>query len=73
LRNGGKSLEWLKGLEKSNWDATYKSEWGDKSAGDMFASWIAHDNLAIRQFVELRTSSNRTNYEPYAIEYAGDW
>src|SRR3990172_4069428 len=39
------SLEWLKGLADTDWDVTYTSEYGSVSAGEMFACWIAHDNL----------------------------
>src|SRR5215208_3417366 len=49
-----KSLEWFKGLTKANWETTYTSQFGSMRAGDMLASWVAHDNLHIRQLVELR-------------------
>jgi len=42
-------------------------------AGDMFASWVAHDNLHIRQLVELRRMRIENITKPYEIEYAGDW
>jgi hypothetical protein len=42
-------------------------------AGDMLASWVAHDNLHIRQLVELRRSRIESITQPYEIEYAGDW
>ena len=68
-----KSLGWLKGLSNENWDTIYTSEYGSMSAGEMLASWIAHDNLAIRQFVELRRTRIENITEPYSIAYAGDW
>ncbi len=68
-----KSLEWLKRLSEENWDTSYTSEFGSKSAGEMLASWIAHDNLAIRQFVELRRYRIEKITKPYNIAYAGDW
>ncbi|MEO8355761.1 MAG: DinB family protein [Chloroflexota bacterium] len=68
-----KSLEWLKGLSDVDWDITYISSFGCMSAGDMFASWIAHDNLHIRQLVELRRKIIELITKPYNIGYAGDW
>ena len=68
-----KSLEWLKGLSTPNWETTYISEYGSISAGEMFASWIAHDNLHIRQLVELRRTRIEKIAEPYSVIYAGDW
>ena len=68
-----KSLQWLKGLENSDWDTTYTSQYGSVTAGEMFSSWVAHDNLHIRQLVELRRARIETITKPYPIEYAGDW
>ena len=69
----GKSLDWLKGLENANWDAAHSASFGRVTAGDMFASWVAHDNLAIRQLTELRRSRLERICEPWNIEYAGEW
>jgi len=68
-----KSLEWLKELADADWDKTYTSPIGSMSAGEMFASWIAHDNLHIRQLVELRRHRIENITKPYDILYAGDW
>ena len=68
-----KSLEWLKGLANTDWDKTYTSQFGTMSAGEMFASWVAHDNLHIRQLVELRRHRIENITKPYDIRYAGDW
>src|SRR5512141_753667 len=67
------SLEWLKEISGSDWDLTYDSEYGSVSAGEMFSCWIAHDNLHIRQFVELRRARIENITKPYPIDYAGDW
>ncbi len=68
-----KSLDWLKGLSNANWDTIYTSEFGTLSAGELFASWVAHDNLALRQLVELRRARIENITKPYNITYAGDW
>jgi uncharacterized damage-inducible protein DinB len=68
-----KSLDWLKGLSNANWETTNTSEYGPMSAGEMFASWIAHDNLHIRQLVQLKRFQIEKIAQPYGILYAGDW
>jgi hypothetical protein len=68
-----KSLDWLQELSTANWATTYTSEYGSVSAGEMFACWIAHDNLHIRQLVELRRARIERITRPYDIQYAGDW
>lgn len=68
-----KSLEWLQGLSNRDWDTTYTSEYGSASAGEMFSCWVAHDNLHLRQLVELRRNRIEQITKPYSIEYAGDW
>ncbi len=68
-----KSLNWLKSLSDADWDTTYTSPYGSLTAGEMFSSWVAHDNLHIRQLVELRRSRIEKITQPYPIEYAGEW
>ena len=68
-----RSLDWLKGLEHADWRASYVTDFGTMTAGDMFVSWVAHDNLALRQLVELRRARLEKITQPYRIAYAGDW
>lgn len=68
-----KSLKWLEELHDPNWETLYTSPFGSMSAGEMLASWVAHDNLHIRQLVELRRMRIENITQPYEIEYAGDW
>ncbi len=68
-----KSHEWLNGLADINWETAYTSQFGVMKAGDMFASWVAHDNLHIRQLVELRRRLIERLTQSYQIQYAGDW
>jgi hypothetical protein len=67
------SLAWLRGLAGANWDAAYHTAYGPITAGDMFAAWVAHDNLHMRQLVELRRGRVVTLAEPYDVRYAGEW
>ena len=68
-----KSLEWLRELSEADWETTYTSEYGSMKAGEMFSSWVAHDNLHIRQLTELRRQYIERITQPYDIQYAGDW
>lgn len=68
-----KSLDWLMEMSNSDWDTTYTSEYGSASAGEMLSCWVAHDNLHIRQLVELRRSHIERITKPYPIGYAGEW
>lgn len=67
------SLAWLRGLSAPNWQETYESPFGPISAGDLFASWVAHDLLHIRQLVELHWAYTTAALEPYRVDYAGAW
>lgn len=67
------SLAWLAGLPAPDWTAVYQAPWGPMKAGDMLASWVTHDNLALRQIVELRYAWIRRAVEPYDPAYAGEW
>jgi hypothetical protein len=73
LSERSQSLDWLKGQSNSDWDSNYTSDLGLMTAGDMLACWIAHDNLALRQLVELRRARVEKIAKPYSIAYAGDW
>jgi hypothetical protein len=68
-----KSLAWLRGLSDPNWETEYQTPFGPMRAGDMLSSWVAHDNLHMRQLVELRRGRIVSITEPYDVRYAGDW
>ena len=68
-----KSFAWLNGLLNPDWEKTYTTKYRTISAGEMFACWVAHDNLHIRQLVELRRMRLENITKPYNLEYAGDW
>lgn len=67
------SLEWLTSLASIDWETSHTDQYGSVTAGEMFASWIAHDNLHTRQLVELRRSRIEAITKPYPIGYAGEW
>lgn len=68
-----KSLAWLAGLQNPDWEKVYTSAYGSISAGEMFACWVAHDNLHIRQLVELRRKWIEAIAQPNGLDYAGEW
>jgi hypothetical protein len=68
-----KSVAWLKGLKRPDWEATYTAEWGSIRAGDIFAGWLAHDLLHMRQLLELHWAYTNQQCAPYSTEYGGAW
>lgn len=68
-----RSLDWLRGLDAPDWESEYSNEYGSIRAGDVLCAWAAHDNLHIRQLVELRRSRLLKISEPFDVSYAGDW
>jgi DinB superfamily len=69
-----KSITWLKGLSSPDLDlAHYRPSFGKIRAGDLLASWVAHDLLHIRQLTRLHYQWQGKISEPYTVSYAGDW
>ena len=67
------SLVWLAGLTAPDWSRTYQASFGPITAGDLAASWAAHDLLHTRQLLELRRTRLLALAAPHRTEYAGDW
>lgn len=67
------SLAWLRTLSSPDWEAAYQAPWGPIKAGDIFASWVAHDLLHTRQLVELHWAWTTRQVQPYSTRYAGEW
>jgi hypothetical protein len=67
------SLKWLRGLASPDWEASYEAPFGPITAGDMVASWVAHDVLHMRQLVELTWAWTTRVVAPYKVNYAGTW
>ena len=68
-----KSIAWLLGLSTPDWDASVSMPWGSLSAGDILASWLAHDLLHLRQIIALRYHLTASQCQPYEVTYAGKW
>ncbi|MBC7809516.1 MAG: DinB family protein [Burkholderiales bacterium] len=73
LAERSKSLAFLRGLDSADWNASHMTEFGERKAGQLLGSWVAHDNLHMRQLVELRRAKVEKISGPYDILYAGDW
>ena len=67
------SLAWLRSLDAPDWHAAITMPWGALTAGDMLASWAAHDLLHLRQLVELHYAWTQRAVAPHNVAYAGEW
>lgn len=67
------SVEWLRGLQGPRWKNGYEHPRGVIRAGDILASWVAHDFLHIRQLARLHWQYLNFLSAPYTTDYAGKW
>ena len=66
-----KSVAWLKDLIKPDWEKTYNhSKFGPIRAGDLMVSWVAHDQIHLRQMINLKIMYLEKTSEPYSTSYA---
>ncbi len=68
-----RSVAWLGTLTAPDWSREYRAPFGLITAGDLLASWAAHDLLHTRQLVELRRARLLAQTAPHRTQYAGDW
>lgn len=68
-----RSLAWLGSLSAPDWSREYRAPFGPITAGDLLASWAAHDLLHTRQLVELRRARLLGQTAGHSTQYAGDW
>jgi hypothetical protein len=67
------SLRWLRELSQPNWENCNQGPNGRLSAGDLLASWLAHDYLHIRQLARLHWQYVGKTAQPYQTAYGGPW
>lgn len=67
------SLEWLTQLSEPNWENANQGPNGKLSAGDLLASWLAHDFLHVRQLARLHWQYTGELAAPYQTTYGGPW
>ena len=67
-----RSIAWIEGLDRPDFDSFIESRFGRMTAGDMFASWLAHDLLHLRHLVEIHHAWRVDALSPYNPGYAGE-
>lgn len=67
------SITWLLKHPSADLDVAIIMDWGPLTAGDLLASWLAHDLLHLRQLVELRYHLTAKSSQPHDLLYAGKW
>ena len=73
LKEREKSLAWLKELSAPNWQNRHEVSGRSRTAGDLLASWLAHDFLHIRQLTRLHWQYLSVIAAPYETAYGGPW
>jgi hypothetical protein len=68
-----KSIAWLSQLSSPQWENLNEGPNGRLSAGDLMASWMAHDFLHIRQLTRLHWQYVGAIADPFKTAYAGPW
>ena len=68
-----KSIAWLRSLGAPDLTIQAPTPWGTMPIGDMFAAWIAHDLLHMRQLVEVKWAFLEKEFGEFNPEYAGRW
>jgi len=67
------SIDWLNGLENSNWEQAYQhNHFGPMSGYYFLSNWLAHDHLHIRQILRLQYEYLNAHCGE-SLEYAGNW
>ena len=68
----GRSVAWLRGLGTADLERTHHHpSIGPMRAGDLLASWLAHDLIHVRQITRLHYRWLEARAAPYRTEYAG--
>jgi hypothetical protein len=69
-----RSLAWLRDLGDPDWEASWEHPRAGKlRAGDIMASWLAHDYLHMRQIVHVHVLHAEEREKGYSTLYAGTW
>ncbi len=68
------SIAWLKTLSGANWSAEHHhASLGVLRAGDLLASWAAHDALHLKQIAKRLLQLAQRDAPGFGTAYAGDW
>ena len=70
------SLKWLRATldaGKVDWNAAFQHpQLGPLRAGDLLASWVAHDQLHVRQIAKRKYELIARDASTFSMDYAGD-
>lgn len=68
------SIQWLNTIEEPDWFASYQHpHLGNIRAGDLLVSWVAHDQLHIRQIAKRKYEMINRDSGSFSFDYAGNW
>jgi DinB superfamily len=68
------SIRMLRELSEPAWSNAHEHpKIGSLRAGDVFASWVAHDALHLRQIGKRLYQLTCRHSEPFSADYAGAW
>jgi DinB superfamily len=69
-----RSVQWLRSLDHPDWNkAHHHPKFGPITAGQLLASWVAHDQLHLRQIAKRFYEQATRDAKPFTNEYAGGW
>jgi hypothetical protein len=69
-----KSVTWLRELHRPDWSTAHTHpKLGPIHAGDLLASWAAHDALHLRQIAKRKHQLAGRDGEGFTTAYAGEW
>ncbi|MDX2117823.1 MAG: DinB family protein [Planctomycetota bacterium] len=73
-RERAESVAWLASVAAPRWENTYRHPtFGPLRAGDLMASWAAHDALHLRQIAKRIYNLAERDAPGFKLAYAGDW
>lgn len=68
------SIEWLRQHQNADWSVAYHHpKFGRIHAGDLMASWAAHDALHLRQIAKRLFQMAQRDAAAFSTGYAGEW
>ena len=68
------SIVWLRSLHRPDWTQAHEHpRFGPFPAGDLFAAWVAHDSLHLRQLSKRMYQMAVRDAGEYSTRYAGEW
>ena len=68
------SVVWLRSLKHPDWSRAHvHPRFGPFPAGDVFAAWVAHDYLHLRQISKRMYQLAARDAGEYSTRYAGEW